>query len=101
MARSSRNFAATIGAAWAHQDGKGFSLKLDYLAAQASSRAYPNRNAAKKRQYIRGHFWSSFQVSNRTALPRRIWRVHALSIRENGGSLTPQNHLGQITEFVR
>ena len=26
-----KGFWTTIGAAWAHQDGKGFSVKLDYL----------------------------------------------------------------------
>ena len=28
---SDKGFWTTIGAAWAHQDGKGFSVKLDYL----------------------------------------------------------------------
>ena len=26
-----KGFWTTIGAAWAHQDGKGFNVKLDYL----------------------------------------------------------------------
>jgi hypothetical protein len=26
-----KGFWTTIGAAWAHQDGKGFSVKLDFL----------------------------------------------------------------------
>jgi hypothetical protein len=29
--RGEKNFWREIGAAWAHQDGEGFSLKLDYL----------------------------------------------------------------------
>ncbi len=29
--RGDKNFWREIGAAWAHQDGEGFSLKLDYL----------------------------------------------------------------------
>jgi len=28
---SDKGFWTTIGAAWAHQDGKGYSVKLDYL----------------------------------------------------------------------
>ena len=27
-----KGFWITIGAAWAHQDGKGFNVKLDYAA---------------------------------------------------------------------
>jgi len=27
-----KNHWTEIGAAWAHQDGKGFNVKLDYLA---------------------------------------------------------------------
>ena len=26
-----KGFWTTLGAAWAHQDGKGFNVKLDYL----------------------------------------------------------------------
>jgi hypothetical protein len=29
--RGEKNFWREIGAAWAHADGEGFSLKLDYL----------------------------------------------------------------------
>jgi hypothetical protein len=29
--RSNKKFWQPIGALWAHNDGKGFSLKLDYL----------------------------------------------------------------------
>ena len=28
---SDKGFWTTIGAAWAHKDGKGFNVKLDYL----------------------------------------------------------------------
>ncbi len=31
-----RDFWRAIGAAWAHQDGNGFNLKLDYLPLNGS-----------------------------------------------------------------
>ena len=33
---SDKGFWTTIGAAWAHQDGKGFSVKLDYLLSRCA-----------------------------------------------------------------
>jgi hypothetical protein len=41
-----KSFWTEIGAAWSHQDGKGFNVKLDYPAAQRRRDRHP-RTAPK------------------------------------------------------
>jgi hypothetical protein len=62
--------------------------------------AYSSRNDPQSCRYIRGQQWSSFRASNRATCRAEMARASAIeNWRENGGSLTPQNHIGQINEF--